>query len=120
MISLILPIPGALALIYGDRVSAALISVHAGITSRVMGGFLLVGGILTLIGVARGRSYVEAVGLITLAAGCGIYGIGVILGLGLAGAVAGSGYLALASASVLRVATLAAIAHRLKVPGARQ
>jgi hypothetical protein len=88
----VLVIPGALAVIYGDDVSRALATIDT--VSRAMGVALLAGGITTITGIARGRSLVEVIGLSLLAVGCGIYGLGVFLGLGFAGAVAGSGFLA--------------------------
>lgn len=109
VIAAVLTIPGVLALIYGDEVSRALSEISAGIISRFMGGALLVGGLTTLIGIARGKALTETLGLTVLALGCGIYGLGVILGLGLAGTVAGSGFLAIALSIVRRVVTLAAL-----------
>lgn len=114
---LIMPIPGGLALIYGDDVSAALEAVNAGVISRAMGALLMVGSVVTLVGIGRGRSYMEAVGLLVLSAGLLIYGVGVILGLGLAGTVASSGFVALALGSILRVVSLTAAAHELKALG---
>ncbi len=110
VLAAVLVVPGALAVIYGDDVSRALATIAADTVSRGMGVALLAGGITTIIGIARGRSLVEVIGLALLAVGCGIYGLGVLLGLGFAGAVAGSGFLAIALATVRRVVTLAAVA----------
>ena len=74
-----------------------------------MGILLLAGSLLTLSGIMRGKALVEVMGLTVTAVGCAIYGIGVLLGLGLHGAVAASGFLAIALATVRRVVTLAAI-----------
>jgi hypothetical protein len=109
--AVILPIPGALGVIYGDAVSRALEIITAGLVSRIMGLALLVGALLTLAGILAGRSLLETAGLSIMAAGCAIYGLGVILGLGLAGAVAGSGFLAIATGTLLRVRGLAADAR---------
>ena len=112
VLAAVLAIPGALAVIYGDDVSRALATIAADTVSRGMGAALLAGGITTIVGIARGRSLVEVIGLSLLAVGCGIYGLGVFLGLGFAGAVAGSGFLAIALATVRRVVTLAAVAPK--------
>lgn len=97
---------GLLAVILGDSVSAALSHIAAGVVSRVMGALLLGGGVTTLVGVARHGMTLEALGLSLMAAGLGIYGAGVIIGLGLAGMVAGPIALALAVASAQRVHVL--------------
>lgn len=109
--AVILPIPGVLAMIYGDSVSQALSNISAGVLSRFMGAALLVGGVAVITGIVKGKSLVEAAGLTLMAAGCAIYGLGVILGLGLAGVVAGSGFLAIALGTVLRVMSLTAVAR---------
>lgn len=114
VLATVLVIPGALAVIYGDDVSRALATIAADTVSRAMGVALFAGGITTIIGIARGRSLVEVIGLSLLAVGCGIYGLGVLLGLGFAGAVAGSGFLAIALANVRRVVTLAAVAPKVE------
>jgi hypothetical protein len=111
--AIVLPIPGVLAVVYGDAVSRALENISAGSTSRLMGSALLLGPLITLVGIIRGRTFAEAIGLTIMAAGCVIYGLGVILGLGLAGAVAGTGFLAIAIGTVLRIITLAVTAHNL-------
>ena len=110
----VLPIPGALALIYGDAVSRALENISSGPVSRIMGGALFIGGILALVGIALSRSLIESLGLAVMAFGCFVYGAGVILGLGLAGAVAGSGFIAIGLGTVLRVMGLIAIASELR------
>lgn len=84
-----LPTPGTLALIYGDQVSAALSIIVAGVVSRVIGTAFLTGAVLILIGLARGRHMTEIIGLGVTAAGFAIYSLGVLLGLGLKGALAG-------------------------------
>ena len=111
VLAAVLIVPGALALIYGDDVSKALSTIAADNISRIMGATLLLGGLLTLTGMARGSAIVEIAGLCALAAGCGIYGFGVILGLGLGGMVAGPISLAIAFATVRRVVTLVSVAR---------
>lgn len=112
VLAVVLTIPGVLALIYGDRVSQALSNVAADHISRSMGAALLVGGITTLAGITRGHTLTELLGLSMLAAGCGLYGIGVIAGLGLAGMVAGPISLAVSFAIIRRVITLATFKAR--------
>ncbi|MGH3814036.1 MAG: hypothetical protein ACRDUV_16555 [Pseudonocardiaceae bacterium] len=111
VLSAVLLVPGALAIVYGDQVSAALSKIAADSISRLMGILLVVGPTLTLVGIARNRTLTETLGLTVTAIGCAIYGLGVILGLGLQGAVAGSGFLAIGAATILRVMTLAALAR---------
>ncbi len=111
VIAVVLVVPGALAIVYGDAVSQALSNIAAGTISRLMGTLLVVGSALTLTGIARNRALTETLGLTVTAIGCAIYGLGVILGLGLHGAVAGSGFLAIAAATIRRVITLAAVAR---------
>lgn len=112
VLATVLVIPGAFAVIYGDDVSRALAAIAADTVSRGMGAALLAGGVTTVVGIARGRTLIEVIGLSLLAVGCGIYGLGVLLGLGFAGVVAGSGFLAIALAIVRRVVTLAAVAPK--------
>ncbi len=111
VLAVVLVVPGALAIVYGDSVSQALSNIAAGTISRLMGTLLVVGSALTLSGIARNRALTETLGLTVTAIGCAIYGLGVILGLGLHGAVAGSGFLAIAAATIRRVITLAAVAR---------
>ena len=112
VLAAVLVIPGAFAVIYGDDVSRALATIAADTVSRGMGAALLAGGMTTVVGVARGRTLIEVIGLSLLAVGCGIYGLGVLLGLGFAGVVAGSGFLAVALAIIRRVLTLATVAPK--------
>ncbi|PZS19021.1 MAG: hypothetical protein DLM60_10865 [Pseudonocardiales bacterium] len=111
VLAVVLLVPGALAIVYGDEVSQALSNIAAGMISRMMGTLLVVGSTLTLLGIARNRALTETLGLTVTAIGCAIYGLGVILGLGLHGAVAGSGFLAIAAGTIRRVITLAAVAR---------
>lgn len=111
-LALVLPIPGVLALLYGDAASAALGNIAADFLSRFMGVALLSGAVLTLLGLARNRHAYEVTGLTALAIGLTVYGLGVLLGLGLQGAVAGSISLAVALGSALRLLSLSAQARR--------
>lgn len=111
VLAVVLLVPGALAIVYGDEVSQALSNIAAGSISRLMGLLLIVGSILTLLGIARGRALTETLGLTVTTIGCAIYGLGVILGLGLHGTVAGSGFLAIAAGTIRRVITLTTAAR---------
>lgn len=107
-----LAVSGTLAIVYGDAVSQALSNIAADVVSRSMGGCFLVGGVALLAGVVRNSSLAQAVGLAAMSAGLGVYGLGVIFGLGLAGMVAGPICVALSIASIRRILTTAALAHR--------
>jgi fumarate reductase subunit D len=117
VLAVVLLVPGVLAVFYGDEVSQALSNIAAGTISRLMGTLLVVGSVLTLTGIARNRTLTETFGLTVTAIGCAIYGLGVMLGLGLHGAVAGSGFLAIAAATIRRVITLAAVAREVDRAG---
>jgi hypothetical protein len=112
VLAAVLLIPGALAIVFGDEVSSALSAIAAGTISHMMGVLLVAGSVLTLIGIARHQTLTETLGLTATAIGCAIYGLGVILGLGLHGAVAGSGFLAIAAGTIRRVVTLAELARK--------
>jgi hypothetical protein len=109
--AVVMPFPGALGIIYGDAVSRALANLAAGVISRGIGLALFVGGVTAFWGIAKGKALAESTGLSVMALGCGVYGLGVLLGLGLAGAVAGPGFLAIAAGTVLRVISLTGAAH---------
>ena len=110
-----MPYSGILALIYGDRVSSALSNISSGVPSRVIGGSLLVGGIAVIIGVFWGRYFIEATGIALLAFAFALYGIGVMIGLGLSGMIAGPLSISVATGSVLRVISLTSAAHELSL-----
>lgn len=102
---------GLTALIYGDSVSRALSNIAVNVVARFMGGLFAVGGLLTLFGIIRANAVVQVVGMALLAAGSALYGIGVVTGLGLAGIVAGSGYLVFAAGLLRRVHLILAVAR---------
>lgn len=86
-----LPIPGSLAIVFGDGVSQALTNLGAGTYSRLMGILFLIGCGITLHAIATGRLLNECIGLILTAVGLLLYGFGVIIGLlPLGGVVAGT------------------------------
>lgn len=106
-------LPGLLALIFGEDVSRGLTLLGAGFMARVMGGAMILGSLLASTGVLRHRSLIEALGLVLMASGLLVYGVGVMFGLGLGGAFAGPVTLALAAGLVVRATSLPAIAARI-------
>jgi len=98
---------GAVAIIYGDKVSKALGNLAANYVSRGVGFALFVGAIITLLGILSHRALMQTLGMAFLAVGLGVYGIGVLLGLGLGGMVAGPIALLASAATVRRIITMA-------------
>ena len=98
---------GVLAIIYGDRVSKALGNLAANFVSRGVGFALFTGCIITLLGILSHRALMQTIGMAFLAVGLGIYGVGVILGLGLGGMIAGPIALLACAATVRRIITMA-------------
>lgn len=86
----IVPIPGILALIFGDRVSQAMTNLGAGSYIRIVGILLLIGAVTTIHALVTGRVLNECIGMVLTAVGLLLYGFGVIIGLlPLGGIVAG-------------------------------
>jgi len=102
---------GVLAILFGDKVSAALGNLAANSISRGMGFALFTGGLITLLGILSHRALSVTLGMSIMAFGLGIYGVGVILGLGLAGMVAGPIALIASIATIRQVVTLAQMAE---------
>jgi hypothetical protein len=102
---------GVLAILFGDKVSAALGNLAANTISRGMGFALFTGGLITLLGILSHRTLSVTLGMSLMALGLGIYGVGVVLGLGLAGMVAGPIALIATIATIRQVVTLAQIAE---------
>jgi len=100
---------GVLAILFGDKVSAALGNLAANNISRGMGFALFTGGLITLLGILSHRALSVTLGMGIMAFGLALYGVGVILGLGLAGMVAGPIALIAAVATIRQVVTLAQI-----------
>jgi len=74
-----------------------------------MGFALFTGGLITLLGILSHRALSVTLGMGIMAFGLALYGVGVILGLGLAGMVAGPIALIAAIATIRQVVTLAQI-----------
>ena len=102
---------GVLAILLGDKVSAALGNLAANSITRGMGFALFTGGLITLLGILSHRALSITLGMGIMALGLGIYGVGVILGLGLAGMVAGPIALIATIATIRQVVTLAQLAE---------
>ncbi len=102
---------GVLAIIFGDKVSAALGNLAANSITRGMGFALFTGGLITLLGITSHRALTLTVGMGVMAFGLSLYGVGVVLGLGLAGMVAGPISLIAAIATIRQVVTLVQLAE---------
>ena len=100
---------GVLAIIFGDKVSRALGELAANSISRGMGFAMFTGGIITLLGILSRRALSMTLGMGFMALGLGIYGFGVILGLGLGGMVAAPVALIAAIASIRQAVTMAQV-----------
>lgn len=110
-------IPGVLALVYGEAVSRGLTELSVGFMARIMGGALLAASLAMTYGILRNDHLVESFGVLLMAGGATIYGVGVMFGLGLGGAVAGPFALSIVFGSVLRVISLASAADRVAEDG---
>jgi len=100
---------GVLAIIFGDKVSRALGELAANSISRGMGFALFTGGVITLLGILSRRALSMTLGMGFMAFGLGLYGVGVILGLGLGGMVAAPVALIAAIASIRQAVTMAQV-----------
>jgi hypothetical protein len=87
-------VAGSFGLVLGLKASRAFAEIGGGFTGsaivRFLGTLMLVGAVATFGGVVRWGSLVEMIGLVFVAAGCFVYSVGVISGLGLNGIFAGS------------------------------
>jgi len=100
---------GVLAIIFGDKVSRALGELAANSISRGMGFAMFTGGVIALLGILSRRALSVTLGMGFMALGLGIYGFGVILGLGLGGMVAAPVALIAAIASIRQAVTMAQV-----------
>ena len=105
--SVVLPTLGVLAgtaaTIFGTDTSKAFTNLGGGVTIRVMGILMLIGGLVALAGIARADRLLEVVGHGMIVVGAAIYAFGVMLGLGLGGIIAGLGYAAIATCLIGRI-----------------
>lgn len=106
---------GCITTVLGPEASRAftLLPPGAQFIAHAMGLFMALGGVLVLLSVANSETFTELIGLVLCALGCVIYGIGVILGLGINGLVTGPMFVAIAVASIVRVITSTRMAGRI-------
>jgi len=97
---------GLAAIILGDNASRAFTELGGGAMIRVMGAAMLVGGLLVATSIVRNDYLLEVIGLALAAFGATVYGIGVILGLGLNGLVTGPENILIAVAFFGRIALI--------------
>ena len=98
---------GVVAIIYGDKVSKALGNLAANTVSRGVGFAFFTGCIITILGIVTHRALSQTIGMSFLAVGLGIYGVGVLLGLGLGGMIAGPVALLSCAATIRSIITMA-------------
>ena len=103
---------GIAAIILGDNASRAFTELGGAAMIRVMGVAMLTGGLLVAAGIVRNDALLEVVGLALAAFGATVYGIGVLLGLGLNGLVTGPENLIIALAFFGRIAMISRAARR--------
>ena len=104
-----------LAIVCGTHVSSAFTLLGAGYLANTMGAVMFLGGLCALVGVLRRDHMVEAIGLVGMAMGCILYSLGVMLGLGVGGQVAGPIALAAAVAMMLAAVGIVTDARRATV-----
>lgn len=102
---------GLSAMILGDHVSRAFTEIGGGSMIRVMGSAMFVGGLLVGASILREDVFLEVMGLALTAFGATFFGIGVILGLGLQGLIAGGENLLIALAFFGRIAMISRRGH---------
>ena len=97
---------GLAAVILGENASRAFTELGGSAMIRVMGLAMLAGGLLVAVSIVRSDYLLEVMGLALAAFGATVYGIGVILGLGLNGLVTGPENLLIALAFFGRIALI--------------
>lgn len=110
---------GAVTTVLGPEASRAftLLPPSAQFIAHMMGMLMLLGGVLVLLGIAQSETFTELIGLLFAGLGCAIYGLGVIIGLGVNGLVTGPMFLAIAIASAIRVVAGMRLAERINHTG---
>jgi hypothetical protein len=83
---------GIVALILGEGASKAFADLGGSTVIRVMGVFMIIGGVLIVSSILNANYPREVLGLSLAALGAAIYGGGVVLGLHSQGLVSGIGY----------------------------
>lgn len=97
---------GLLAVILGENASRAFTELGGAAMVRVMGLAMLTGGLLVAISIIRSDYLLEVMGLALAAFGAAIYGLGVLLGLGLNGLITGPENILIALAFFGRIALI--------------
>lgn len=105
---------GAVTTVLGPDASRAftLLPQGAQFIAHAMGMFMVVGGLLVLLGISQNETFTELIGLVFAALGCLVYGAGVIIGLGLNGLITGPMFVSIAIASITRVISSTRMAGR--------
>jgi hypothetical protein len=80
---------GIVAVVLGSHASKAFDNLGGALLVRFLGVVLLLGGLVVVTGIIRSDPALEPIGLTLIAAGLAFYGVGVALGLGTQGLIAG-------------------------------
>jgi hypothetical protein len=98
---------GVIVLVFGDSADWAFATIGGGgIIIRYMGILMILGGAFVAYSVIRKDAFYEVLGLTFAALGTAVYGVGILLGFGAEGLIAGLGYLSMTLAFLGRVALL--------------
>lgn len=101
---------GIIGLAMGQNSSRAFSELSAGpVLAHGFGALLAIGGAIVVLGIVRDDVFVEGLGFILLSGGTFTYAMGVFLGLGWQGAIAGGLALSISVGALGRVFALAAI-----------
>ena len=99
---------GIIGLAMGESSSRAFSELEAGpVLAHGFGALLAIGGALVVLGLGRSDAFVESIGLTLLSGGAFTYAVGVLLGLGWQGAIAGGLALSISAGALGRVFALA-------------
>lgn len=106
---------GVAVVILGEHASRAFTNLGGDFTIRGMGLALSIGGLVSLLGIMRADTLVEAIGLVALASGAAVYATGVTIGLWpTQGLVAGTGFAAITVWALARVLLVLRAARALR------
>jgi hypothetical protein len=111
---------GLAAVILGENASRAFTELGGSAMIRVMGLAMLAGGLLVAAGIVRNDYLLEVIGLALAAFGATVYGIGVVLGLGVQGLVTGPENILIAVAFFGRIALISRRARQAAPPDCRR
>lgn len=106
---------GIFALSLGEGASRAFTLIPGGsLVAHAFGLLLVIGGALSVTALARSDVFLELLGQIAIALGAGLYALGVYIGLGLNGLIAGSLSAVIASGAVAKVLAQTRVADELR------